>query len=238
MFIQANIKRKVWLTSDTHYNHENICKATTNWDDDKISKGHSGYRDFESLDKMNQCLVEGINRYVAKDDVLFHLGDWSFGGIESIFEFRKQIHCKEIHLILGNHDHHIENNKLIPQQDEAINYAYDYLGKDLNTIYMQDLFSSVQNVLQIKVQLHKKQKAIPLFLSHYSHRVWNNHHRGWMHAFGHSHGSLDDSPNGRSIDVGIDTAFKQFNEYRPYSFNEVKELCMLNDIQEIDHHKK
>jgi hypothetical protein len=28
---------------------------------------------------------------VGQDDVLFHLGDWSFGGFESIEQFRNQI---------------------------------------------------------------------------------------------------------------------------------------------------
>lgn len=229
--------QKIWLSSDTHYNHENICKNTTKWKVDELSDGHLGVRNFNSLNDMNDAILNGINNNVLKDDILFHLGDWSFGGINSIFEFRKQINCKNVHLIYGNHDHHIKNNKLLPdeQQQEAI----DWLGgKTVTPIMMSDLFSSTQDVLQIKVQLHKKQKANPIFLSHYSHRVWDKHHKGWYHAFGHSHGSLDYSPNGRSIDVGIDTAYRRFGEYRPYSVSEFISICKEQDINLIDHHIK
>ena len=60
---------------------------------------------------MNAHIVGNINELVGQDDILFHLGDWSFGGFEQIQKFRDQIVCKNIHLILGNHDHHIGNNK-------------------------------------------------------------------------------------------------------------------------------
>jgi calcineurin-like phosphoesterase family protein len=41
-------------------------------------------RDFDSLDKMNTAIVNNINELVGQDDVLIHLGDWSFGGFEQI----------------------------------------------------------------------------------------------------------------------------------------------------------
>ena len=31
-----------------------------------------------------------------EDDFLIHLGDWSFGGFDSIKEFRSRINCKNI----------------------------------------------------------------------------------------------------------------------------------------------
>lgn len=230
---------KVWFTSDTHYNHSNICKTTTQWNIDEISEGHLGYRNFNSLEEMNNCLVNTINKYVGEDDILFHLGDFSFGGIEYIFEFRKRINCKNIYLILGNHDHHIEKNKPLPehQQNESkeyINCKNSITSTRLSTT--QDLFLDVFHVKEIKVQFNKSKKAIPIFLSHYSHRIWNKHHKGYLHLFGHSHGSLDYFPNGKSIDVGIDCSNKRFNEYRPFSAMEAIKICNEQDIQKIDHH--
>ena len=35
---------------------------------------------------------------------------WSFNGFDKIIEFRNRLNCKNIHLILGNHDTHIEKN--------------------------------------------------------------------------------------------------------------------------------
>ena len=97
--------QRIWFTSDTHYKHSNICRGTSNWGPD------SKTRDFDTLDHMNDTIVNNINHLVREDDVMFHLGDWSFGGYESIEEFRNRLLCKNIHLLLGNHDQHIERNK-------------------------------------------------------------------------------------------------------------------------------
>ena len=105
MKITLNKGQKLWFTSDTHYNHSNICSSTTQWIDPITC------REFKSLEKMNAILVDNINKKVGQDDILFHLGDWSFGGFEYIELFRNQIICRNIHLITGNHDHHIERNK-------------------------------------------------------------------------------------------------------------------------------
>ena len=105
MKLNLNKGQKLWYTSDTHYNHANICSATTKWADPLAC------REFKSLEHMNAHLVGNINEVVGQDDILFHLGDWSFGGFEQIQEFRDSIVCKNVHIITGNHDHHIENNK-------------------------------------------------------------------------------------------------------------------------------
>ena len=84
--------QNLYFTSDTHYGHTNICRATTNWTD-----ADSVTRDFKSLDHMNDTIVDNINSIVGEDDVLIHLGDWSFGGFENIAEFRGRIICKNIH---------------------------------------------------------------------------------------------------------------------------------------------
>ncbi len=41
-----------------------------------------------------------------------------------------------------------------------------------------------------------------LVLFHYGMRVWNGHHRGTLHLYGHSHGSLPG--DSASADVGVD----------------------------------
>jgi len=71
MKLTLNKGQKLWFTSDTHYNHGNICSATTQWTDPVTC------REFESLEKMNAHLVGNINEKVGQDDILFHLGDWS-----------------------------------------------------------------------------------------------------------------------------------------------------------------
>ena len=122
----------VWFTSDTHYNHKNICRGVSNWEAGR------GTRDFATLQKMNEVIVNQINSKVMEDDILFHLGDWSFGGFESITEFRNRIVCKNIHLILGNHDHHIENN----------------------ADGVQDLFASVNQYLKMQINVNRTANGV------------------------------------------------------------------------------
>ena len=109
MKIRLEESQRLFFTSDTHYNHKNICRGVSDWG----KGGEFSTRDFNTLSKMNDTIVNGINEVVGQDDILIHLGDWSFGGIDSISEFRRRIICKNIHLVLGNHDHHILNNKVI-----------------------------------------------------------------------------------------------------------------------------
>jgi calcineurin-like phosphoesterase family protein len=183
--------KNIWITSDTHYSHKNITGP-------EVSNWTSGYRNFLSINEMNAALVNGINKYVKENDVLYHLGDWSFGGAHNIKTFRDFIVCKNIHLIRGNHDQHIYD-KLIEYQNEIFNPL--------------SLFSSVQDVCNVII--HNKK----FFFSHYAHRVWNGSHKNVLHCYGHSHGTI---PNyEKSMDVGIDVAFKMFGEYRPFNIKEV-----------------
>ena len=214
---------KTFFTSDTHYNHSAIVLGTTQWitpplsytdwpsPEERLKYASSNYlRDFATIEKMNAALVEGINKTVGQEDTLFCLGDWSFGGIESISAFRNRLNCDNIHLIFGNHDHHIQN-------------------KDKN---LQDLFSSVQYYREISVGKCR------MVLSHYAHRIWNGSHQGSLHIYGHSHSNLETKPNGKSMDVGVDNAFKLLGEYRPFSFHEVKSLLDQREIVFLDHHNE
>ena len=196
----------IWFTSDTHYGHTNIAGES-------VSRWQRGYRDFGSVWEMNESLIESINKYVKEDDILYHLGDWSFGGIHNIKLFRDSIICQNIHLILGNHDEHIVD-KEVKFHDSSFNPI--------------ELFSSVQDVLHLEIGKTK------IFLSHYSHRVWNGSHKGVIHLYGHSHGSIPDF--GRSMDVGVDVAYKMFGEYRPFNIGDITRIMEKREVHKIDHH--
>lgn len=212
-----------FFTSDTHYNHASIVLGATHWTEipyayekwPSVELRHqfsmeNGLRDFASVEKMNETLVNGINQVVGAEDTLFCLGDWSFGGIESIKCFRDKIICKNIHLILGNHDHHIEDSE-----------------KGLQT-----LFASVSSYKEIRVA---KQRIV---LSHYAHRMWNGSHFGAWHLYGHSHSNLEVRPHGKSMDVGVDNAYKLLGEYRPFSFREIFSFLDKREILFLDHHRE
>jgi calcineurin-like phosphoesterase family protein len=200
--------KNIWFTSDTHYGHKNIAGPS-------VSSWSGGYRNFNSVHEMNIALVQGINKYVKEDDELYHLGDWSFGGAQNIKVFRDSLACRNIHLMKGNHDQHIEE-KLI-----------EFEGGDFNPL---ELFSSVQEVREIQVGKMK------IFLSHYSHRVWDGSHKGVVHLYGHSHGTIPDL--GRSMDVGMDVAYRMFGEYRPFNIGDITRIMDKRETHKIDGHGK
>lgn len=199
----------VWITSDTHYNHQNICRGTTNWRKPDGSIPIKETRDFKSLDIMNDMIVDNINQYVKQDDVLIHLGDWSFGGFEFIRKFRERIICKNIHLILGNHDHHIENNR------ENI----------------QSLFSSVSHYNTLVLD----KRNIRLF--HYPIDSWNGLNKGEIHLHGHCHLPNDIKlGKGKRMDVGMD-GHPEFRPY--HIVNDILPIMSKQPIHshlEHDHH--
>ena len=45
-------------------------------------------------------------------------------------------------------------------------------------------------------------RGFTFVVDHYTMRTWNGAHRGVLHLYGHSHGSLPG--DGRSLDVGVD----------------------------------
>lgn len=204
----------VYLGHVIHYGHNNISnKHTSRWDE--------GYRDFKSLEDMNEILVKNINKLVKEDDILYHLGDFVMGGIQNIWNFRKQLSCKNIHLILGNHDSHIKDNKLINKEHD-----------DLNPYTCHDLFTSVQDVLIVKHGKHE------FFLSHYPHLSWYHASRGVIMLHGHEHGQLDHLNKAvRRLDVGVDAAKNLLGEYRPFSIEEVISIVDKKASLMIGHHK-
>lgn len=253
-------KQNVWVTSDTHYGHKNICRGVSEWVKGELNPSHSGTRDFKTLSDMNEALVCGINDNVFRDDVLIHLGDWSFGGLDNVFLFRNRLACKNIYLVYGNHDHHIKGNKRlencyrspegnIVKGSIKENYYADYKYGELTTneVFAQDLFTYVDHVLDFKVKLTNLSKihagseyedGVEFFASHYSHRVWDKHHKGRFHIYGHSHTSLEYEEYGRSMDVGVDNAYRLFGEYRPFHIREVFSMLKGREILRIDHHDK
>jgi calcineurin-like phosphoesterase family protein len=180
---------EVWIFSDPHYNHTNICRGTTNWrtQDGEIPVEQT--RDFQTVEKMNEAIVNGINWNVGQDDILICLGDWSFGGFESIKQFRDRIVCQNVHLVLGNHDHHIERNR----------------GD------IQKLFTSVSHYETLVIN----KKTFRLF--HYPIQSWNGMNSGDIHLHGHVHLPPNRKfGQGKKMDVGMDghPEFRPYNVMR------------------------
>lgn len=217
----------IFFVSDTHYGHKNITGST-------ISSWKDGYRCFNTIEKMNTAIVNGINSKVKQDDTLYHLGDWSFGGIDNIWNLYKQLICKNIHFIYGNHDDHIINDRQLPNCRRIAPYHQTIVdgcpeaGEYPDYVLSKQLFLTTNDVLTIDIG---KQK---IFMSHYAHRVWLGSHKGVWHLYGHSHGALEDKEWGKSMDVGIDNYCKLFGKYEPFSFEEIRTIMDKREV--INHH--
>ena len=205
MKINLEQHQQLFFTSDTHYMHKNICRGVTNWTD-----AEDITRDFKTLDEMNDRIVNNINYAVGQDDILFHLGDWSFGGFEMIEQFRNRINCQNIHLILGNHDHHIERDR------EGI----------------RRLFISVHQYLELEVD--KEHKYV---LMHYPLMSWNKMNDGTIHLHGHVHLPNDRRiGKGKMMDVGVDG--NGLNPINYKAVNKIMSYQPIASGFEFDHHIK
>ena len=163
-------------------------------------------------------IVNNINAKVKEDDILIHLGDWSFGGINVIGEFREKINCKNIHLVHGNHDHHIKRNK--EDVKKYFTTSRDYL------------FLTV--VEQINHHTHTKTRLVCM---HYPIASWDGMNDGVIHLHGHVHfnPAIRIGP-GKMMDVGVDG-----NNLEPISLKEIIDLMEKQPIKSMlsfDHHLK
>lgn len=134
---------EIFITSDTHYGHRNICSATTEWRNKEGEIPLNKVREFRSLEAMNVNILKGINDTVGEDDILFMAGDVAFQGAETTQGFLSQIVCKNKYLIYGNHDNNIANNVNNLQDNFIACYSYLYLeiGKQLFIIHHYPMVS-------------------------------------------------------------------------------------------------
>ena len=81
---------RVWFTSDLHFGHDKefVWKA----------------RGFNSVAEMNESIIKNLNMCVNEQDTLYILGDLALCPIEEAKYWLSQIKCKNIVVIVGNHD--------------------------------------------------------------------------------------------------------------------------------------
>lgn len=81
---------KIFLISDTHFNHKTMVNEK--------------WRNFKSVEEMNQTIVRNWNKVVSKEDTVYHLGDVCIGGLSKFKKDILPILNGNITFIRGNHD--------------------------------------------------------------------------------------------------------------------------------------
>src|SRR3990167_10184368 len=100
---QFSEEKTIWFTSDTHFNHTNIinyCNRPFVFDGTP------------NVQSMNQALIEHWNANVSSSDVIYHLGDFSFGTKKQASDILHMLNGYKV-LIKGNHDRSLSSMKEI-----------------------------------------------------------------------------------------------------------------------------
>lgn len=164
----------IWFTADTHLGHTNII--------DKCK------RPFDTVTQHDNTILDNINERVSENDTLYHLGDFALphsyykpnAARLVIQEYRNRINCRNVVLVMGNHDPHLSTGQ--PK------------------LWMFDVFSEIHQLVQFN--MHDSGTTHKIVLCHYGLETWNRSHHGSIMLHGHSHGGLVPRP-GR-LDVGVD----------------------------------
>lgn len=190
-----------YLISDTHFSHKNICGPS-------ISSWSEGFRNFATIEDMENAIVDSINGCVQPDDELLHFGDVFMGQVLlTASRIRGRIKCRNIHLVYGNHDKQIQK-----------------------TAELQALFATVQHYLEFRY------KGILLSCFHYPMHTWNEAGKGGLHAFGHCHGNFN-HPS-QAVDVGWDVWKKPITVDKFIEFAQAKKYHAVDHHNENTSHSR
>jgi len=175
-------KRKIWFMSDLHYNHLNIMKFCG--------------RPFETVEEMNDYILNELSDKISKDDILFDLGDMIWKESQEDVKLLGDLLPSESYKIMGNHD------SIGSYQSNQKKY-----------------WKVITDLLDI--QIIYKGERIKLILSHYPILDWNGKYHGSINLHGHSHGNNDSDNKGiLRYDLGFDaTLAKKYGSFlMPFEF--------------------
>lgn len=163
--------KNIWFTSDLHFYHNNCVIF--------------GKRPC-TFETHNEFIIDSLSQSIKPGDIVYHLGDLSFGKVEQDAELIRFLNKLNVswNFILGNHD---KVHRL-----EAI--ASKLNGKFLGAYHQTSLDSH------------------PIMLCHYPIEDWNKKHRGSLHLHGHIHAEhsvIQDIPN--RFNVCFDVKHKPFH---------------------------
>lgn len=141
--------KDIWLISDTHFNHEAILT---------FKQGGQPVRDFDTVEQMNQCMLDNWNDTIKESDTVIHLGDVLFGHNKVDWleaNFAKLPGKKR--LVLGNHD----NVKFLAPFFKDINFWINLPGHILThmPLHSQILSETArwggQEMINVHGHIHK-----------------------------------------------------------------------------------
>lgn len=186
-----------WFTSDSHFGHNNILH---------LGDG----RPFESINHMNQSLVDNAWSVMGENDTLYHLGDAVMGNFEENIKFLAAMPGKKKYLIPGNHD------KIFPKLNtvsriERFTPMYEAAGYEILPLHSTIEFEIDGETIEVLMS------HIPYSPEKYEQRVdklafARPEDKGLWLIHGHTHSAKKVEDNSRELHVGVDA-----NDWLPVS---------------------
>lgn len=166
---------------------------------------------FNSIEEMDETMIDSWNKVVFKESTVFHIGDLSWYNAKKTLEILKRLNGKK-YLVMGNHDWQCESGEC----KREFQLIADRIELELD----DDQTDMVSRNPEKKTQL--------IVLDHYPKMSWNKAYHGSFHLFGHVHNRIKE-PIGRSMDVGVDAI-----GIEPISYTSVREKLLKIRIHERD----
>lgn len=165
-------------------------------------------RPFRDIEHMNSTIIDNCASVLKKGDNFYYLGDFCFASSNKAEGHMKALSYTgaSLFFIKGNHD----RDNII----ELYQKYGTYLGE--------------QKRIAIEGQ--------DIILNHYAMRVWDKSHRGAFHLYGHSHDNLEYKEWGKSMDVGVVSAYRIKGEYTIFEYQELKHILSQRQAKIVDHH--
>lgn len=136
-----------YYLGDAHFGHWNSVKYDA----------ANGAKNFSSIEERDKLIIDNINKVVTPQDNLYFLGDVSWYKPNETAELIKQIKCKNLFLVIGNHDSWAKNGKC------------------------RKLFQGIYDIKQIKDGDNQ------VALCHYPIMMFKGQHKGVIHLYAHLH---------------------------------------------------
>lgn len=185
---------EVWFTADTHFNHARILDLAD--------------RPFDTVEAMNECLIENWNATVSPADTVWHLGDVGMGDADRNLALVDKLNGTK-HLVAGNHD------PVWPGNRHAHRHQREWLAH----------FASVQAFARYTVA------GQTVLLSHFPYTgdhgsvdrypEFRLRDTGLWLIHGHVHEQW--RRRGRQLNVGVEV-----REYRPVSLDDLTETIITS----------
>ena len=187
-----------WFISDPHFFHKHVIRYNK--------------RPFNDNNEMHETLIRNWNKKINNKDVVYIIGDFSFGNFYETCQIVKRLNGKK-RLIRGNHDYRFTSKDFVDMGFEDVR---DHLLISINGF----------EVLLSHFPYHKPFKAFwynKILKRHYKkyYDFYPRYCGRWL-IHGHFHHDEKVKPKNKEINVCVDN-----NEYSP-----VSELTILNYLKE------